>query len=172
MCCARGPVASSAWSSTVLPCWPCSRATMGVSGGATIGRDLGCAWWCGARRARWNPWSRTSSIASAARPSETFVHSRAREIEVSLLFEHPELRLCVRDDGRGIDVATLERGGRAGHWGLRGMRERAEKVGGRLDIISGEGRGTEVQVVVRAQRAYLRRPLEGLRRLVPRLGRR
>ncbi|MCP3058174.1 histidine kinase [Myxococcus sp. K38C18041901] len=101
-----------------------------------------------------------------------FVHSRAREVEVSLLFEHPELRLCVRDDGRGIDVATLERGGRAGHWGLRGMRERAEKVGGRLDIISGEGRGTEVHVVVQAQRAYLRRPLEGLRRLVPRLGRR
>ncbi|MCK8502536.1 sensor histidine kinase [Myxococcus fulvus] len=101
-----------------------------------------------------------------------FVHSRAREVEVSLLFGDPELRLCVRDDGRGIDMATLERGGRAGHWGLRGMRERAEKVGGRLDIISGDGRGTEIQVVVQAQRAYLRRPLEGLRRLVPRLGRR
>ncbi|WP_181791363.1 sensor histidine kinase [Myxococcus llanfairpwllgwyngyllgogerychwyrndrobwllllantysiliogogogochensis] len=95
-----------------------------------------------------------------------FVHSRAREVEVSLLFEPPELRLCVRDDGSGIDSATLDQGGRAGHWGLRGMRERAAKVGGRLDIVSREGAGTEIVVAVRADRAYLRHPLEGWRRLL------
>ncbi|MFY2556628.1 sensor histidine kinase [Corallococcus terminator] len=95
-----------------------------------------------------------------------FAHSCAREVEVSLLFGAPELRLCVRDDGGGIDSATLDQGGRAGHWGLRGMKERAAKVGGELDIVSREGAGTEVVVAVRADRAYLRPPLEGWRRLL------
>ncbi len=44
--------------------------------------------------------------------------------------------------------------GRAGHWGLRGVRERANQLGAKLDIWSEVGRGTEVQIDVPAAIAY------------------
>ena len=53
------------------------------------------------------------------------------------------LRVLVSDDGRGIEPDVL-RAGRAGHWGLSGMRERAERVGGQLRVWSRPGAGTEV----------------------------
>jgi nitrate/nitrite-specific signal transduction histidine kinase len=62
--------------------------------------------------------------------------------------------LRVRDDGNGIDPKVLEAGGRAGHWGLPGVRERAEKLGARLDFWSEAGAGTEVQLTVPAAVAY------------------
>ena len=45
-----------------------------------------------------------------------------------------------------------------GHWGVRGMAERAEKLGARFDVVSGCARGTEIRIVVRANRVYVRRP--------------
>jgi nitrate/nitrite-specific signal transduction histidine kinase len=62
--------------------------------------------------------------------------------------------LRVRDDGRGIDPKVLEAGGRAGHWGLPGVRERAQRLGVRLDFWSEAGAGTEVQLTVTAAVAY------------------
>jgi signal transduction histidine kinase len=97
-----------------------------------------------------------------------FIHAGAREIEVEISFDVDALRLRFRDDGRGIEPPILM-DGRDGHWGLRGMRERAEKIGARLDILSGEGRGTEVALSLPARHAYVRGTHGGWRRLLHRL---
>jgi signal transduction histidine kinase len=62
-------------------------------------------------------------------------------------------RLRIRDDGAGVPREFLE-GGRAGHFGLSGMRERARQIGGKLDIWSGAGAGTEVELNVASSIAY------------------
>ena len=68
------------------------------------------------------------------------VHAGAGIIEVTLDYQPGQLVLAVRDDGCGIDPA-LQHGGRSGHWGIRGMRERAAPIGV-LTVDSGAGRGT------------------------------
>jgi signal transduction histidine kinase len=75
-----------------------------------------------------------------------FRHSRASCIEVELEYAPKRFRLVVRDDGCGIDPQVL-RAGREGHWGLPGMRERAETIGARLRVWSGAD-GTEVALSV------------------------
>jgi signal transduction histidine kinase len=64
------------------------------------------------------------------------------------------LRLRIRDNGRGIDPKVLKEGGRSGHWGLLGIRERAARIGSQLDFWSESGAGTEVQLTVPAAVAY------------------
>ena len=81
-------------------------------------------------------------------------HSEANNIEAEITYESREFRLRIRDDGRGIDPAVLEKGGRDDHWGLQGMRERAKKIGGKLDLWSRPGSGTEVELTVPASTAY------------------
>jgi ligand-binding sensor domain-containing protein/signal transduction histidine kinase len=81
-------------------------------------------------------------------------HSDAHNIEVEITYDSREFRLRIRDDGRGIDPAVLEKGGRDDHWGLQGMRERAKRIGGRLDLWSRPGSGTEIELTVPASRAY------------------
>jgi len=83
-----------------------------------------------------------------------FRHSKARAVEAELNYEPNELRVRVRDDGVGIDSKVLEHGFRAGHWGLPGMRERAQKIGAHLDIWSQLGRGTEIELRIPAAIAY------------------
>jgi nitrate/nitrite-specific signal transduction histidine kinase len=63
----------------------------------------------------------------------------------------------VRDDGVGIDDETLH-GGRSGHWGLSGMRERARKLGAQLAIWSHSGAGTEIDLTIPTRIAYVRPP--------------
>jgi signal transduction histidine kinase len=63
-------------------------------------------------------------------------------------------RLRIRNDGRGIDPKVLIEGGRLGHWGLRGIRERADRIGAHLDLWSEPESGTEVQLLVPATVAY------------------
>ena len=82
-----------------------------------------------------------------------FRHARARRIEVEIRYDHSELQVRVRDDGKGIEPAVLEED-RPGHFGVRGMRERAELVGGHLDVWSKAGLGTEVEVTIPAAAAY------------------
>src|SRR5215469_14926065 len=68
--------------------------------------------------------------------SNAFRHSGAHSIEVELNYKGSELRVRIRDDGTGIDSAILQQGRRGGHFGLPGMRERAQRVGAQLDIWS------------------------------------
>jgi len=83
-----------------------------------------------------------------------YLHARAQSIEAELRYEDDAFLLIVRDDGKGIDPAVLKDRGRAGHWGLPGMYERAEGIGARLDIWSEVGAGTEARLTVPASIAY------------------
>jgi len=83
-----------------------------------------------------------------------FHHARARQIEVQIRYEARQLRVRVRDDGIGIDPTLLSDEGRPGHWGLRGIRERAKHIGGQLEVWSEHGAGTEVELAVPASVAY------------------
>ena len=60
----------------------------------------------------------------------------------------------IRDDGKGIDPKLLSEGGREGHFGLRGMRERAKLTGGKLTVWSELNVGTEVELRIPGSRAY------------------
>jgi signal transduction histidine kinase len=82
-----------------------------------------------------------------------FRHARAKKIEVELKYSPSQLRILVRDDGRGIDPHILK-SGRDGHFGLSGMRERAEQIGARMHIYSGAGAGTEVELSVPGHIAF------------------
>jgi len=81
-------------------------------------------------------------------------HSEGLHIEVEIAYDSRQFRLRVRDDGRGIDPGILDKGGREGHWGLPGMRERASKIGAQLELWSRPDDGTEVEVTVPAKTAY------------------
>jgi signal transduction histidine kinase/ligand-binding sensor domain-containing protein len=81
-------------------------------------------------------------------------HADARSIEAELRYDDDAFLLVVRDDGKGIDPNILKDHGRAGHWGLPGMHERAQGIGARLDIWSEAGAGTEVRLTVPAAIAY------------------
>ena len=85
-------------------------------------------------------------------------HAQARKIEVEIRYDERELRLRVRDDGKGIDSKILSGDGRDGHFGLRGMRERAKLVGGQLEVWSDAGEGTEVELSIPASIAYAKAP--------------
>lgn len=82
-----------------------------------------------------------------------FRYADAASIEVELVYDNSRFQCVVRDDGRGIDRHVVERG-RDGHWGLTGMRERAERVGGALAIRSSGTAGTEVAFTIAGELAY------------------
>jgi signal transduction histidine kinase len=82
-----------------------------------------------------------------------FRHAQANKIEADITYGERLLSLRIRDDGKGIDPKLLD-AGRDGHWGLPGMRERAEQIGARLDIWSEVGAGTEVELRIPGPVAY------------------
>jgi signal transduction histidine kinase/ligand-binding sensor domain-containing protein len=86
-----------------------------------------------------------------------FQHAKAARIEVELAYSDVCVCLRIRDDGTGIDPVVLN-SGKTGHWGLSGMRERAEKIGAQLKIWSQAGAGTEVELTIAARIAYPRIP--------------
>ena len=81
-----------------------------------------------------------------------FRHAQARHIG-SRIGICGSLRLFVRDDGVGIDEHVLE-AGREGHWGLRGMRERAERIGAEFHVFSRPSAGTEIRLDVPSTVAF------------------
>src|SRR6185295_6309656 len=83
----------------------------------------------------------------------SFRHAHARRIEVEITYDDRQFRLQVRDDGKGID-GTVGADQRRGHFGLPGMRERADLIGGRLDVWSEVGVGTEIDLTIPAATAY------------------
>jgi signal transduction histidine kinase len=90
--------------------------------------------------------------------SNAFRHSGADSIEAELNYQRSELRVRIRDDGTGIDSIILQQGHREGHFGLPGMRERAQKVGAHLDVWSRTGAGTEIELRIAAGLAYVSEP--------------
>jgi len=82
-----------------------------------------------------------------------FRHSQAEEIEVEIEYAARKLRVLVRDNGRGIDP-KVPQDGSDGHWGIQGMRERAEKIGGNLRVWSSSTGGTEVELSVPGHLAF------------------
>ena len=82
-----------------------------------------------------------------------FRHSRASYIEVELDYAPKRFGIVVRDNGCGIDPQVLH-AGREGHWGLPGMRERAERVGARLRVWSRVAAGTEVALSIPSSIAF------------------
>jgi ligand-binding sensor domain-containing protein/signal transduction histidine kinase len=87
-----------------------------------------------------------------------FRHANARNVEAELSYGRQALGLRIRDDGLGIDPQVLEHGNRPGHWGLQGMRERAESFGGKLQVWSRAHAGTEVELTIPGASAYRKRP--------------
>lgn len=83
-----------------------------------------------------------------------FYHAASSHIEVELRYDKYELRLRIRDNGKGIDPTILKAGGHPGHWGLPGIRERAQRIGSQLDFWTEAGAGTEVELTVPAAMAY------------------
>ena len=65
-----------------------------------------------------------------------------------------QLRVRIRDNGKGIDPKVLEEGGRVGHYGLPGMKELAKLVGGKLELRSELDSGTEAELTIPASVAY------------------
>jgi len=76
-----------------------------------------------------------------------FRHSAGDLIEVKLGYESSCLRLAFIDNGKGIAPELLQ-AGRDGHWGLSGMRERAERIGAKLKVSSHASAGTEVELSI------------------------
>jgi len=81
-------------------------------------------------------------------------HSGGSQVEVEVTFDRRQFRVRIRDDGHGIDPQILQQGGRPDHFGLQGMRERANRIGAQLNLWSGAERGTEVELLVPGKTAY------------------
>jgi signal transduction histidine kinase len=84
-------------------------------------------------------------------------HARAHQIEVEITYAEQLFRLRIRDDGVGITPEFLGQG-RPGHYGMTGMRERARQIGAKLNIWSGTGTGTEIELSIPASNAYDKSP--------------
>ena len=85
--------------------------------------------------------------------ANTFRHARAKHVEVDVEYSRDELTVRVRDDGCGMAPNIVD-AGRPGHFGLPGMRERAEQMGAVLRLWSRVGAGTEVEIHVLAKTAF------------------
>jgi ligand-binding sensor domain-containing protein/signal transduction histidine kinase len=82
-----------------------------------------------------------------------FRHAQARNIEADITYNGSLFRLRIRDDGNGIDPGIVAEG-RTGHYSVQGMRERARRIGGKLDVWTGTGAGTEIELSIPGSIAY------------------
>jgi len=73
-------------------------------------------------------------------------HAQAREVRLEICYEDKALVLRISDDGRGFDLDSAIDAD--GHCGLISMKERAETVGGRLNIATAIGHGARIEAVV------------------------
>ena len=87
--------------------------------------------------------------------TNAFRHAAASRIDVEVSFASHELRVRVRDDGRGIAEEVIQ-GGRPHHFGLHGMRRRAKQIGATVTVWSRANEGTEIAVIVPARAAFQR----------------
>ncbi len=99
----------------------------------------------------WNlPWKVRIEVLAIVRESlrNAFEHSRAKTICVVVRYAKRGLRVSIQDNGIGISEPHLQLRQKEGHWGIAGMRERAEKLKGRLTIASPLSNGTVVNLVI------------------------
>jgi signal transduction histidine kinase len=82
-----------------------------------------------------------------------FRHAQAQRITVEIRYDKRQFRLRIRDDGKGIKPDTMQLQP-TGHFGLPGMRERAEIVGGKLEVWSQLDSGTQVELSIPGSIAY------------------
>jgi signal transduction histidine kinase len=83
--------------------------------------------------------------------ANAFRHSEATQIDVTVEYAPSRLRVQVCDNGKGLRPEHVEE---SGHWGVRGMRERARRIGAKLQILSRVNGGTEVLLVVPGRIAF------------------
>jgi signal transduction histidine kinase len=81
-------------------------------------------------------------------------HANARVITIEIIYSRRELVVRLVDDGRGFSADVLDAAAKDGHWGLAGMRERAEKIRAQLEISSRPSAGTSIELKMRASIAY------------------
>jgi signal transduction histidine kinase len=92
-------------------------------------------------------WIMREALANACR------HSGATQIQLQVWYSRSGIRCAVQDNGQGIEDKALV-AKRPGHFGVVGMRERAERIGGRLTIRSFAGMGTTIALSVPARIAH------------------
>jgi signal transduction histidine kinase len=80
-------------------------------------------------------------------------HACAGRVEVNLESGRHQIRMIVIDDGKGFDVGAYRNLRPETSFGLAGVTERVEMVGGRLDITSEEGKGTRAEVRIPFERS-------------------
>ncbi|HEX3661414.1 MAG TPA: two-component regulator propeller domain-containing protein [Acidobacteriaceae bacterium] len=102
--------------------------------------------------------------------TNAFRHSDAIRILIELSFTQACFSLRCSDDGIGLPAEVLKTGLVEGHWGLVGLRERAENLHARLSLRNNKPHGTVLEIVVRGRIAYSRRGLGWLKRLIPGVG--
>jgi ligand-binding sensor domain-containing protein/signal transduction histidine kinase len=83
-----------------------------------------------------------------------FRHSKAKAIEVELTYGKREMQLRVRDNGQGFEPSLLQTNSGHQHLGLQNMRRRADKIDAKFRLWSRLGSGTELEIILAAQRAY------------------
>jgi signal transduction histidine kinase len=88
--------------------------------------------------------------------TNSFLHSGGSQISVALNYGKKHFTLMCRDNGRGFTASELQEAEIRGHFGLRGMAERADRIGAAFDYESTSGEGTQIRVVLGANRAYSR----------------
>lgn len=81
-------------------------------------------------------------------------YADATRIELDITYGANAFVLRIGDNGKGLSVSVAAAGHRPGHWGLQGMRERANCIGAALAIDSTPGAGTAVTLTVPAKKAY------------------
>jgi PAS domain S-box-containing protein len=89
---------------------------------------------------------------SAEAMRNAFRHAGAKQVAIVIRYDDEQVRLRVRDDGKGIDPEVLSRKASEGHYGIAGMRERATILGGKLGLWSELGAGTEIELCVPASK--------------------
>jgi signal transduction histidine kinase len=115
-----------------------------------------------------NPWDlpskARSEVLAIVRESlrNAFEHSHAQDIGVVLYYAKRGLRISIRDNGIGVSEQHVQRRQQEGHWGLAGMRERTEKLGGRLTITSQLSVGTAIKVFIPKRALFTMRRAMGI----------
>ncbi len=79
-------------------------------------------------------------------------HSGAEHLNVTLEYAR-DLTLRISDNGTGIDSEVVEKG-KEGHFGLLGMKERAERIGGKFTLLSSPNSGTTITLMVPGRSAF------------------